>query len=206
MQTLQQLLNNPEILHTYALADNSLYHVEHNINHALRVMQIAQGLATKLKLSTTDIENVGIAGLLHDLGASNFGKDGHAARSYEKAKQFTTNQAILAAIREHSSGYPSTYGYILTLADKLDICGERLTELGKTIAGVRQIEHLQKMTFEIAQQTLTIQFTSDGKLNRQELDAYYFIQKIANSIKNFAKHFHLQSRVYLDHELWQVLN
>ncbi len=205
MQQLQELLTNPEILHTYALADNSLYYVEHNINHALRVMHTAQALATKLKLSATDIENVGIAGLLHDLGASNLGKDGHAERSYEMAKRYTNNEKILDAIREHSKGHPSDYGYILTLADKLDFCCKRLTELGKTIEGVRQWEHLRTMDFDIVDRTLIINVTSDKKLDLQELNAYYFTPKIANVIKNFANHFNLKYMVYLDNEPWQTL-
>lgn len=75
MQHLNRLLNNQAILNYYQLGDeNQLYHAEHNLNHALRVMNFCQTIATQLKLPATDIENICIAALLHDVGASKFGK------------------------------------------------------------------------------------------------------------------------------------
>lgn len=202
MEKLNQLLNNKEIQKYYALADNKYYHVEHNINHALRVMDNCKNLASKLNLAPTDKENICIAALLHDTGASNIGKDGHAERSYEIARRYTNDERILTAIRYHSSGYDSDYGYILTLADKLDICKQRVTDLGKTISGVRQFIHLISVNLDIINGSLIIKFITDGKLNLQELNDYYFIKKIFNSIKNFAKHFHLGYKVYLDGDEW----
>ncbi len=119
----------------------------------------------------------------HDIGVGELGKTGHAERSYEMAKQYTSDERILNAIRYHSEGHPSAYGYILTLADKLDICCPRLTKLGKTIAGVRQLEHLLKRDFYIIDQALFINFTSDQKLNLQELNEYYFIKKFLSQLK-----------------------
>lgn len=202
MKKLEQLLKDKDINHYYELADNKYYHVEHNINHALRVMKTCRRLASKLNLAPMDTENICIAAFLHDTGANNIGKDGHAERSYEIAKRYTDNEKILNAIRYHSAGDNSDYGYILTLADKLDICGQRVTDWGKTLIGVRQFVHLTSMNFDIVNNSLIIKFTTDGKLDLQELNAYYFIKKIFNAIKNFANYFKLTYKVYLDDDEW----
>ena len=205
MQKLQSLLNDSKIQNYYQLADESkFYHAEHNLSHALRVMELCQIIATQLNLADHDVENVCIAGLLHDIGASNFGKKNHAERSFEFAHQYTQNVDILNAIRYHSHGHPSTYGYILTLADKLDICRNRVTELGATITGVRQFLHFTALTLEIKNNCLTIQITSDQQTDWEELNDYYFVTKIFTAIKNFADYFKLTYQVLVDNQPWQI--
>ncbi len=204
MQRLNELLENQVIKNYYTLGDqNRIYHAEHNLNHALRVMNYCKSIATQLKLKATDIENVCIAALLHDVGASKFGKENHAERSFEIAKNFTDNDKILNAIRYHSHGHASDYGYILTLADKLDICQNRVTELGKTIPGVRQFLHITSLSIEINDSNLLIKCISDQKIDWQELNEYYFVKKIFNAIKNFANYFGLKYQVLVDNIAWQ---
>lgn len=204
MQHLNRLLNNQAILNYYQLGDeNQLYHAEHNLNHALRVMNFCQTIATQLKLPATDIENICIAALLHDIGASKFGKNNHAERSYEIAQNYTNNSKILNAIRYHSNGHPSDYGLILTLADKLDICANRVTELGKTIPGVRQFIHFISLTPEIKDNFLYIKITSDKQIDWQELNDYYFIKKIFHAVQNFSTFFQLKYKVLIDNKEWK---
>lgn len=203
MKKLKQLLNDPIVKNYYQLGDeNQLYHAEHNLNHALRVMNLCKTIATQLNLQPDDIENVCIAGLLHDVGASKFGKINHAERSFEIAKNYTDHPEILNAIRYHSNGHHSGYGYILTLADKLDICYNRVTELGKTIPGVRQFLHFLSLKIEIKNNFLSIKITSDNQIDWQELNSYYFINKIFKAIDNFADFYHLKYQILIDNNEW----
>lgn len=202
MLKLKKLLKNKTIKHYYFMARDYEYFATHDLKHALRVMHICRKLATKLNLNTDDIENICIAALLHDTGASNYGKKNHAERSYHIAKNYTDNEKILDAILFHSKGHNSDYGYILTLADKLDICKNRVTKLGNKQLGVRQFCFLKSLDFDIKNGVFTVNLKSNKKLDLNELNNYYFTEKIFNAIKNFADYFHLSYKTYINQNEW----
>jgi len=74
MQNFKKLLKDKTIKHYYFMSKDIDYFATHDLKHALRVVQTCKKLATKLNLNANDIENICIAALLHDTGASNYGK------------------------------------------------------------------------------------------------------------------------------------
>lgn len=203
MRYLKKLLKDKVIKYYYSMAKkNKNYYAKHDLKHAIRVMKTCKKLALELNIASKDIENICISALLHDVGASKFGKDGHAERSYEIAKLYTKNDKILNAILFHSDGHNSDYGFILTLADKLDICKNRLTNLGKKQLSVRQFNYINSLNFKIINGLFVLNIKSNKKIDLNELNNYYFTKKIFNSIKNFTDYFNLTYKVYLNKNEW----
>ena len=106
------------------------------------------------------------------------------------------------AILFHSKGHNSDYGYILTLADKLDICKNRVTKSGNKQLGVRQFCFIKSLDFDIKNGVFTVNLKSNKKLDLNELNNYYFTEKIFNAIKNFADYFKLSYKTYINQNEW----
>ena len=186
----------------------------HNFNHVSNVKNLVVEILKKLNANEELIEEAKIAAIMHDVGAVQ-GKQNHAYRSYEFAKNYfecnniklKDNDLILEAIKNHSDGFDTDniIQSALILADKLDIKNTRPTKNGLNVPGNRQYKNIEDIHVDIEDNTLKIKFEANDKLNKEELDNFYFMQKVSNSIKSFAKKFDLNHEVYLNNDIWKEL-
>lgn len=114
---------------------------------------------------------------------------------------------MLDAIKNHSDGFESNniIQLSLILADKLDIKNTRPTKSGLNIPGNRQYKNIEDIHVEIEDRTLKIKFISNSDLDKEELDNFYFMKKVSNSIKSFAKKFDSKHEVYLNNCIWNEM-
>lgn len=206
-----QLINNKEILNIYKkIEDREILdggYAYHNMNHINNVTNIATNLLIKLNYDDNTIYKSKIACLLHDTGAIE-GKEGHAKRSYEFAKElfksnnwfFLDSNKILDAIKNHSNGFDDDSILTLTiiLADKLDIKSSRITDYGKQIIGNRQYGHILDILIDIQNNKLIINFITDNNLDINEFNDYYFTKKVFKAIESFSNKLNLEYEILID--------
>lgn len=185
----------------------------HNFEHVKNVIAIVEQILTELDFDEQFIYKAKIACVLHDIGA-NEGKVGHANRSYEFAKNyfekhninFENIDLVLEAIRIHNNGFDTTniFAASLILADKLDVKKSRISEEGKKVIGNRQYSHINDITLKIENQTLKINFITDGEIDLKEINEYYFTEKIFKAIEAFSNKLKLKYLIFLDNEEWKI--
>lgn len=185
----------------------------HNYEHVKNVSQTAEKILADLHFDEDTIYACKIACLLHDVGALQ-GKEGHSQRSFEYAKKlfeeknwiFEMEDVVLDAIQNHSSGFESDNIVLLSilLADKLDIQKTRISEEGKKIRGNRQYQHIEDIIADIQDGTLTIHFITDGKMEMEEVNDYYFTAKVFKAIKAFSERLHLKHLILMDDKPWSL--
>lgn len=183
----------------------------HNYNHVSNVSKLAEKILNDLDCDEDTIYKCKIACLLHDVGCTG-GKEGHQKRSYEYAKNFFEEKdwnfdgkdEILDAILNHSSGFDSDNIVTLAiiLADKLDVKKDRISKYGMEVIGNRQFQHVNNIDITIKDNVLTINFITDGNLDVDELNNYYFTTKIFKAIKTFANKFNLDYEILMDNNKW----
>lgn len=181
----------------------------HNYNHITNVTETATNILKELNYDEDTITSCKIACLLHDTGVR-FGKENHEIRSYEFAKEyfddhnwnFKNKELIIDAIKNHSNGFDSDniITLALILADKLDIKKNRITKEGKKVAGNRQYSHIEDIKINIKGNTFIVNFISDGKIDINELNEYYFTKKVYNSIKSFSNKNNLKYNILIDNK------
>ena len=160
------------------------------------------------------IEEAKIAAIMHDVGAIK-GKPGHAERSYIYTKNYFDEnnirlkhgEQVLDAIRNHSDGFDSAniIQLALILADKLDIKKTRPTKRGLEVPGNRQYGNIERIDTNIDDNTLKINFISNDKLDKEELENFYFMKKVGNAIKSFSERLNLKYEVYLNGTVWNEI-
>lgn len=185
----------------------------HNYAHILNVLDIMESTLLSMGCNQEFITKSKIACLLHDVGALQ-GKENHAYRSYEYAKNYFKNndikfdgiKEVLEAIKIHSNGFDTNNLIALSLifADKLDIKKSRITEEGKKIVGNRQYVHIEDIIISIDKKCLIVNFITDGNMNMKEVNEYYFTKKVFNSIESFSNKAGLTWKVLLDNNLWSI--
>ncbi|MBQ3409335.1 MAG: HD domain-containing protein [Clostridia bacterium] len=186
----------------------------HNFNHVSNVKDIVEELLRMLNYDNEFIEEAKIAAIMHDVGAVQ-GKENHAERSYIYAKNYFNEnniniehkEQVLEAIKNHSDGFDSNniMQLALILADKLDIKYTRPTKRGLEIPGNRQYGNIENISTEIKDGVLKINFRSNDKLDKKELENFYFMKKVGNAIKSFAEKLDLKYKVYLNGEEWNEI-
>lgn len=172
----------------------------HNLDHVKNVSKLVESLLSKLGYYENFIEEAKIAAILHDTGALE-GKDNHSLRSYNFAKEYLKNNNIalenedlvLEAIKIHSDGFDSDNIIALTLilSDKLDIKYTRVAKEGYNAEGMKQLQYIKDILVDINGKNLEIQFICDDKINKNELEEFYFIEKVFKAIINFSKKMNL---------------
>lgn len=185
----------------------------HNFQHIKNVTHIVEDILKSLNVDDNTISKTKIACLLHDIGIL-YGKENHAYRSYEMAKEYFKENSIsfvgieevLDAIRDHSNKFDSDS--IITLAlilgDKLDIKKTRITNDGKNVIGNRQYSHIEDIIIAIESDTITIDFKTDNKIDIIELNEYYFTQKVFFAINSFSSKMNLKPIILLDDKEWRL--
>ena len=159
------------------------------------------------------IEEAKIAAILHDTGAIE-GKKNHANRSYNFAKKYISDNNIilenedlvLEAIKIHSDGFDSDNIIALTLilSDKLDIKYTRVAKEGYNVKGMRELQYIKDILVEINNKNLKIQFICDEKINKSELEDFYFIKKVFKAIIAFSSKMKLNTQVLFNDDEWNL--
>ena len=185
----------------------------HNFEHVKNVSMIAEKILEDLNFDENTIWKCKIACLLHDVGALQ-GKDDHAQRSFIYAKKFFENNNwvfegiddVLDAIKNHSAGFDRDNIITLSiiLADKLDIKKTRISEEGLKIEGNRQYGHVEDIIVNIEDNLLTINFKTDGEINIEEVNNYYFTKKVFKAIESFSNKIGLKYSILLDGNIWNI--
>lgn len=183
----------------------------HNFVHVMNVSSLAEKILTDLNFDSDMIYKCKIACLLHDVGALEK-KDGHAFRSYQYSLNlfrdnnwiFPDMDIVLDAIREHSDGFfsDSILTLSIILADKLDVKRSRISPLGMEVVGNRQYSHIDDIDINICDGVLSINFITDGNIDIDEVNNYYFTLKIFKAIDAFSKKVGLSYIVLLDGNEW----
>ena len=185
----------------------------HNFLHVCNVSLMVEKLLTKLNYDKLFIEEAKIVALLHDVGCID-GKKEHATRSYFFARKYlleneiklVNNELMLEAIKLHSSGFDTDniVALVLILADTLDIKHTRLTKRGYDVVGMRQLQYIDDVLVDIDGDKLMIDFLCNDKIDLVELEEYYFIKKLFNSILSFSNKINLVPNVLINHNIWDA--
>lgn len=185
----------------------------HNWKHVTNVTQTIEAILTHLNASEEYIESAKIASILHDTGAIH-GKDGHAERGalfaehYFKEKSLVPNfrTEILNAIKDHSNGFNSNELMTLALiiSDKLDITKSRLANEGYNVVGIRQLQFINNIDVYFEDNLFIVDFKTDKDFNVDELNEFYFMNKVFNSIRVFSKKINRQDYIKLNGSLWDI--
>jgi len=183
----------------------------HGIGHAITVANTCEKFARMVNMKEERINELKIAALFHDIGIADFGKVGHnlrganMTREYLSNKQISNKEMIYDAVKNHTNGgVENLYCKILFFADKIDVCKNRMTGIGAKTRGNRQFAHFEGVDFGILNDTFIVKFKTNGKIDMNELNSYYFVAKIFTSIKALADHFKLKYMVLLDGKDWVV--
>lgn len=187
----------------------------HNIEHVKNVSLIVESILKELGFDKEFIYKAKIACILHDTGAIK-GKEGHAYRSYEYSRKyfeshnivFEDMELVLEAIKIHSNGFDTDNIIALALifADKLDIKKTRISEEGKKAIGNRQYYHINDIKLNLSNSLLYINFITDGNINMQEINEYYFTKKVFKAIQAFSNKLNLKYEILIDNEIWTLYN
>lgn len=217
MKKLSKVINDKQIIDIY----NQIYKFEeinkarahHDFNHVINVSLLIEKLLNSLNYDFDVIEEAKIAAILHDTGCL-YGKDGHADRSYEFAKQYIKEnnvelkykEQVLEAIKNHSSGFKTdnVITLVLILADKLDIKYTRVAKAGLHVEGMKEMQYIRDILVNIEKDILQIEFICDFKINIKRLEEYYFMEKVFKSIKAFARKMNLHPKVLVNGKEWKA--
>ncbi len=219
MSRFEKVVNDEIIIKTYnkisEFEDLNKGWAYHNIEHVMNVANTIDVLLSKLDYNKNFIEEAKIAAILHDVGAIE-GKKGHALRSYKFAEKYFVDKSILLenkdlvldAIKTHSDGFDSDniIALSLILSDKLDIKYTRVAKEGYNIRGMKELQYIRDIVIDIDNKELIIRFICDLKINKQDLEEFYFTKKVFDAISSFARKMNLKPSVILNNEEWKLFN
>lgn len=219
MNKFDQIENDKTIIEVYnkisEFEDLDKGWAHHNLDHVKNVSKLVESLLKRLDYDDSFIEEAKIAALLHDTGAIE-GKQNHSLRSYKFAKEYLKNNNIilenkdlvLEAIKIHSDGFDSDNIIALTLilSDKLDIKHTRVAKEGYNVDGMKELQYIKDILVDIHNNNLEIKFICDDKINKNELEEFYFITKVFRAIISFSKKMNLNPKVLFNNDEWQLFN
>lgn len=219
LSRFEKIANDKEIIRIYneisKFEDLDKGWAYHNLEHANNVANLVEVLLKKLGYSDNFIEEAKIAAILHDIGALN-GKKNHALKSYNFSKMYLKKNnfllenldLVLDAIKIHSDGFNSENIIALTLilSDKLDIKYTRIAREGYNVAGMKELQYIKDILVDIYDNTLKIKFICDDKINKNELEEFYFIAKVFKGIIAFSKKMKLNPKVFFNDSEWKLFN
>lgn len=185
----------------------------HNYDHVVNVTNMVEELLKMQGYDNQFIDDAKIACILHDVGALT-GKDGHALRSYEFAKDYfirnnielSNKDLVLEAIRIHSDGFDTDniIALALILADKLDIKKTRVALEGKNVEGMRQLLYIEDIHVKIEDNCLNVNFYVGEDIDIEELNEFYFTKKVFKAIESFSNKINLGFCVYMNGDVWNL--
>lgn len=214
MSLFNELKNNQYIVDIYNNVDKKDEQnliATHGWKHINKVISTVEKILTELECKQDTIENGKIAALLHDIGCIE-GKDNHAFRSYEMSKVLLDNKEIndndkniiLNAILKHSKPKENDtiVGKTLALADKIDFDKNRMCPLGLKVKHYNQMNNIENVEISI-NEILEIRFIVNERFDRIDLEKYYFVEKILDSIREFAQYISKKYQIKINDEIWE---
>lgn len=215
MDNFNKIKNDEGIIQIYnkisELEDKNKGWAHHNLDHVNNVIELVEKLLKELKYNQNFIEEVKIAAILHDVGCIE-GKEDHALRSYQYAKKYLkenqiklkNEKQVLEAIKNHSNGFDTDNIIALTLilSDKLDIKKTRVAKEGYNVKGMRQLQFIEDILIKINKDVLEINFICNEKINKSELEEFYFTKKVFKAIKSFSGKMQLAPNVLFNYNKW----
>ena len=219
MDNFNKIVNDKKIIDIYnkisEFEDLDKGWAYHNLDHVKNVANLVESLLNQLGYEENFIEEAKIAAILHDTGAIE-GKKNHAMRSYNFAKKYISDNNIilknedlvLDAIKIHNDGFNSdnTIALALILSDKLDIKYTRVANEGYNIKGMKELQYIKDILVSIDNKNLKIQFICDDKINKVELEDFYFMKKVFKSIISFCNKMKLTTQVLFNYDEWETFN
>lgn len=219
MKNLYKLIvNDKEIINIYNkihyLEDNDEFgYAYHDFNHVLNVSNLVNQILGMLGYDVDFIYSARIAAILHDTGALQ-GKDGHALRSYEFAKEYFKKnnitieniEQVLEAIKIHSDGFntDNIIALALIIADKLDIKYTRVAKAGQKVIGNRQFLNILDIEITIENNIFIVNFITTPKINIDELNNYYFTKKVFKAIESFCNKVNKDYKILMNKKIWKL--
>ena len=217
MKKYELVRNDKNIIELYnkisKYEDETKGWAHHNLNHVNNVALLTEKLLKELNYDEDFIEEAKIAAILHDVGCLE-GKDNHASRSYDYAKKYiddnninlNNKDLVLEAIKIHSDGFDTNnvIALVLILSDKLDIKYTRVAKEGYHIEGMRQLQYIENILINLDNNILKINFICNPKINKQELEAFYFIPKVFKAIIAFSNKMNLTPEVLFNNKKWPL--
>ena len=115
---------------------------------------------------------------------------------------------VLDAIKIHSDGFESDniIALVLIISDKLDIKYTRVAKEGYNAKGMKELQYIKDILVDINDNNLEIQFICDDKINKKELEEFYFMAKVFKSIITFSVKMNLKPNVLFNNSKWQLFN
>ncbi len=115
---------------------------------------------------------------------------------------------VLDAIKIHSDGFESDniIALVLIISDKLDIKYTRVAKEGYNAKGMKELQYIKDILVDINGNNLEIQFICDDKINKKELEEFYFMTKVFKSIITFSVKMNLNPKVLFNNSKWQLFN
>lgn len=212
-----KIKNDEEIIELYDkisdIEDENKGWAHHDLQHVTNVAELVEKILRCLNYDDEYIEEAKIAAILHDTGCIE-GKEGHALRSYKFAKNYLIDnevklkntELVLEAIRIHSDGFDTDniIALALILSDKLDIKSTRVAKEGYNVKGMKELQFIEDILIDIHNNILEINFICDSKINKHELEEFYFIKKVFKAINSFSGKFELTPLVLFNYEKWDM--
>ena len=138
----------------------------------------------------------------------------YALKSYKFTKEYLEQKGIalenkdlvLDAIKVYSDGFDSDNIIALTLilSDKLDIKHTRVAKEGYNVIGMRQLQYIKDIVIDIEDDRLIVRFICHNRMDKKELEGFYFTLKVLRAISAFARKVNLVPSVILDDEEWEL--
>lgn len=217
MNKFELIKNDDEIIKIYneisKAEDNQKAWAHHDFRHVDNVVNLVEKLLVDMGYDKDFVEEAKIAALLHDVGCIG-GKEGHALRGYEYAKEFLKRKnldlkhedLILEAIKNHSDGFDTdnVITLALILSDKLDIKYTRVAKYGYNVIGNRQLQFIKDIIIDISNGVFHVSFIADDNIDKKELEEFYFIPKVFKAIKAFSNKMNLKPEVLFNNEKWEM--
>ena len=215
MDRFKIIRNDKEIIEIYnkisEYEDNRKGWAHHDLAHVSNVAELVEKLLHNLNYDSDLIEEAKIAAILHDVGCLE-GKEGHALRSYEYAKEYFKKkemelkykELVLEAIKIHSDGFDTNniIALALILSDKLDIKYTRVAKEGYNIKGMKELQFIKDILIDIHNNILEINFICDDKIKKKELEEFYFMAKVFKAIESFSIKMNLMPNVLFNYKKW----
>lgn len=67
------------------------------------------------------------------------------------------------------------------------------------------MKYIQDVLINIDKTKIKVKFVCDKKIDKKELEEYYFMKKVVNAIKSFANKFDLKYKIYYNDTEWEEL-
>ncbi len=215
MITFEEIKNDKYIIDIYKQIDiNELQQwAIHGMKHINKVVNVVEYILTKLGYNEEIIQCGKIAALLHDIGCVQ-GKKDHAINGYSMAKEYLKDkdlseeykEIILDAIIDHSNGnnIKNIIGASLVIADKLDFDKNRMTPFGLDIEHFKQLQYIEKVDIDIDNYNFNVDFKVTDEFDKQDMEQYYFVEKIFKAVDKFAKYINRNGKITLNAKEWII--